>query len=236
MKKIVYILEINSNGCNYKLWLNGIRSDIQMSNMPIVYDLPVNHCLIKGLNQVKIELLPLAGNSELLDSSYVKIKVGRGELIDGQVPTRTIVKSIESPNLRELREANPENPIPSYTVNDSFTTQTDFENPLFEELIPLNTSIQELQKVYYELHNLLLSGDTAALLQRMKFKINVYANSYYNSIEEEIQNQREYLTTVIGKQLHDMNFENYNLSYFLDKKLVCIEDDEGGRSGNILDR
>jgi hypothetical protein len=224
---LIYQFQINTNACNYELWLNDIRVDIQMADNPIVYDLLVNPWLKTGNNNLKIIMLPISSNPELSHKAYFKIAIVKGIPTDGKMTTTDEVKRLGSPDFKEMKENNPDLILNRFELNDAFIPEIEYKNLVFESLVPLNTSREELTMVYRRLHNLFLEKDKTSILALLEFKIREYAKSIYDTYENQVNRQSIFLDEMFSNNIEPLDFSKYHMTSFLGNSLYCLEDDEG---------
>ncbi len=219
----IYQFEIDANGCNYELWLNDIRVDIQMSDHSIVYSLPVNQWIKKGKNCVEVSLVPLSNETKLSTKSYFKLKIVEAELNKGKADHPKVIVSWSSSDFPTLTN----NPLQGIKFPTYFEASITFDNMLFQSLEKLDLGFREVSSVYKKVHALFATKDLKGLLQLMDFKITEFSKSYYDSYEDEVQRQTFFIEDLFSKNLQPLEFKNYKIKYFMDQKIVCIEDKEG---------
>jgi hypothetical protein len=225
--KDIYQFEINSSGCNYEIWLNDIRIDIQLGDMPIVYDLPVNQWINNGENNLQIKILPLSDKSELEPKAYFKLIISQGSLFGKVFSKLYELKNIETPSFQELKQKSEGVDLSSFLLSYNFVTDFQYSNPVFSELNSFAINKAELVTFYKTISEYFQNEDLDALMGLMKFKMKGFSKSYQDRYEDELERQMFFLKDLFGKKIEPVNYEEYNIKYFLNNKIVCLEDKEG---------
>jgi len=222
--KYIYQIEIDSSGCNYELWLNYIRIDIQKTSHPITYDLPINQWIKNGNNTIKLVLLPLFDDSELLLESYLKVNIARKGVSNNNINEKVNIFQLQSPDLKKQKEISPNLILSNFIIKSEFEVQINFKNDIFYGLSKLSITLDELIDYYTYLYSLFLDKKKDKLLELMEFKMKQFSTVYNTSFGYEKNRQSAMLDVLFEKKLDPLNIEACSISFFLDKKIVCLED------------
>jgi hypothetical protein len=225
--KDIYQFEINSSGCNYEIWLNDIRIDIQLADVPIVYDLPVNQWIKRGRNKLEIKLIPLTGKAEIDLKACLKLNICQGNYSGKVFSKNKVLKNIETTSFIELKKKSKNVDLSKYLISENFDTDFQYTNPIFTELDSISIDKEELITLYKTLNSYFKNKDTLAILNLMEFKMKGFSKSYQDSYENELKRQLFFLKDLFGKKVEPVNYEGYNIKYFLNNNMVCLEDKEG---------
>ncbi len=227
LMKDIYQFEINSSECNYEIWLNDIRIDIQLADVPIVYDMPINQWVKRGRNKLEIKLIPLSGKAELNLKAYFKLNICQGNYSGKVFSKNKILKNIETTSFIELKQKSKNVNLSTYLISENFDANFQYSNPIFTELDSISINKEELITLYKTLNSYFKNKDTLAILNLMEFKMKGFSKSYQDSYENELERQLFFLKDLFGKKVEPVNYENYNIKYFLNNKMVCLEDKNG---------
>lgn len=75
-KEPYYLVEFNSSIVNFEIYINGMPAFIHHSGGAIFSQVPINHFILEsGKQNIKINVLPLKGNTNLKEDGSIKIKV-----------------------------------------------------------------------------------------------------------------------------------------------------------------
>lgn len=224
----VYILGIESNYCNYEIWINDIRVDIQTSNHPASYSFPINQWLLSDISELEIIIKPLNNSFELHNNAYLKttISVCSVSLID-ELENCKEISCLTSPEINTFK-INSVEPLTSYKGKITFKTNeivTLFNKA--PKLQLLSTDFYSVQNLYKEIFSLFQNKDELKLLRFLSNKTNHYASVYNERIEKKIQRTKTVLRDLFSKKIGALNFEGFHLQYYSYKRIVCLEDKDG---------
>ena len=225
--KDIYQLEINSSGCNYEIWLNEIRIDIQLWNRPIVYDLPINQWIKTGVNKLEIKILPLSKKAELESKAYFKITICQGTLVGKIFSKLKELKKIETPSFQELKQNSENIDISSYLLKENFEIDFLFSNSIFIGLNSISVKKEELILLYKSITSYFQNQDAVSLMSLMEYKMKGFSKSYQDSYSDERERQMIFLKNLFNKKIELVNYDDYSIQYFLKDKIVCLEDKVG---------
>jgi hypothetical protein len=227
--KDIYQFEINSSGCNYEIWLNEIRIDIQVWNRPIVYDLPINQWIKKGVNKLEVKVIPISGKPEISPKAYCKITIDQGTLSGKIFSKLKELKKAETPSFQELKQKTPDFDLSSYTVTENFDTNFLYSNGMFNDLNVVSIQKQELVTIYKTISNYFKNKDIGSLIGLIEYKMREFSKSYQDNYNDEVERQKIYLKDLFDKKSEPVNYDEYNVRYFLKNKIVCLEDSQGNQ-------
>lgn len=220
--KPIYQISIDTNLCNYELWLNDFKIDFQSYDHPMYFDLPVNHGLVKGENSLKMIMKPINDTENLHDNAYCKLKVIKSELSGNEeLIGREEILVFNSDKISDIKKTT-NGILPVYTKATVFTSAMDSIFSKFN-LMKLDVDFEMIQKLYYELHTLFRNKDEDTLLALIKPKIELYSYAYHDTTESEKLQARMILDDLFSKKVEALDFEKCTIRYYRDKRLVCIE-------------
>jgi hypothetical protein len=223
----IYQFDINTNGCNFELWLNDIRIECQMLDMPIVTDKTINRWLKSGSNKLKVILLPISSQEEIHDQAYVRIKIHRGDNIGGYVENKVEIASFNSPDFKHAKESQKGVPLKRHAISENFDTTINYENKIFSDLQPLSMSPKEIIKEFRSIIRLFKKQKTEEILDLMVFKFEEYAHVINKTMNQEEHRQRLMLKKLFNHEFIDVNLENYQLVNHMNGMIVSFEDEYG---------
>jgi hypothetical protein len=226
MKTLIQF-NINSTGCNYELWLNGIRIDIQMSNHSIVYNLPVNQWILNGENKLELSIFPFENQEEILDNAYFKLTVEQGTSNNEDFVKSSELLKLSTPPFSELKNKSPQIKLGIFKISESFDVNFLYVNGIFNSLNKLSITKEELIRTYKTLINLFEERSLDDIILLMKYKIIFFSYCYQDLEQDEIERQKFFLNYLFSKSVEPIDFEKYDLKLYLDGKIACLENKLG---------
>lgn len=227
MNQTYYTLQINTISACFDIKINDIPLYFDNQGKPTAAEFPINHLLINGLNILQVSISPAKHENEFVDHSKTEFEIYYRDINDLR-EKRQLLTSAKFPDYHtdeKLKKAL----IPSKT---EFQASLSLETPLWSTspVLKLNEqTINETMAVYREYFNALKSKNTEAILKLTNIKSKVYADSFYRSLNDQVNSMREALKEAFedpSNKLTDFDIQLKIPKLHAFGKLVTIMNDD----------
>lgn len=167
-KEPYYLVEFNSSIVNFEIFINDIPAFIHHSGGAIFSHVPINHFILEsGKQNIKINILPLKGNTNLKEDGFVKIKV-----FCYDSSTTNYENTIEAFRFEKVDFSEDNLPIKNLIKEFNADVNYKIEGWKNSTLLKDNLNKEEIKKYFKGLHTAFKEKNIENIFHEMKNKFN----------------------------------------------------------------
>lgn len=218
-KEPYYLVDFNSSICNFEIFINGMPAFTHNEGGSIASHTPINHFILKsGIQNIKINILPLKEESSLREDAFLKIKV-----FCYDSSTTNYEDIIEAFKYEKLDFSKSRLPIKN--LNIQFNAEVKYKIEGWQNSFPLSEYLDKESFLKYceDIYKLFKDQNIDLLYDEMKNKFNEIDTSLYLG---NFDNKME-LSHLLNGLNRDMFVlqefpSSFEMKLFADKKVCSL--------------
>jgi hypothetical protein len=210
MQQDVITIQIKAVAINFEIRINDIPLFTMRKGRPTVTEIPCNHLLLSGVNEITVTTRPTADNDGYPEHTEAVFECYQRPIDALRTERKLIGKVNFPPSLSKP-------PIKTATLNESTRIKISNEafNPLWSKAAVLEwdqEDLMEINNLYRQYEAALRKKDINEILKLTLEKDKHYANVFFSGLENQQQEQRDYYAALFeDKNFRLVPFENHNI-------------------------
>ncbi len=167
-KEPYYLMDFNSSICNFEIYINDMPAFIHKEGGSIASHYPINHFILEsGKQNIKINILPLKGNTHLKEDGFINIKV-----FCYDSSTTNYENTIEAFRFEKIDFS--ENNLPIKNFTKEFNAEVNYEIKGWKNsyLLKDNLNKEEIIKYFKVLYTAFKEKNIESIFHEMKNKFD----------------------------------------------------------------
>jgi len=224
-----YTAQLNMEGCAYDVRVNDGPLLENLRGLPVVVEIPMNHLLRSGANEISLRLRPPEGQAALDRDTKSSAIVYVRESGEDRERRREVAK-LEYPGAAPARSDGSDTVVTTtFPANVSFPLFRWFTAP---EIAANDNTRAELIAEHQRFHDLLAAKNIEAILAAVRERDREHAAAYYETLSEQVADTRRGFQLLLDEgeyTLRPPQLKNPRLRIFGNGRLARL-DLSNGRS------
>ncbi|HEX7871089.1 MAG TPA: hypothetical protein VF455_13355 [Chryseobacterium sp.] len=219
-----YLVDFNSSICNFDILINDMPAFSHHVGGAVSSHVPINHFILEnGLQNIKINVLPLKGEESLRNDGFITIKV-----FSYDASTDNYDNTVEAFKYEKLDFS--ENNLPVVNLTHDFKAEVNYLIDGWKNSEQFNTNTlnkYDVEKYFRFIHSLFKDRDIDKLHDEMKDRFDeIDTSMYLGVVDNKLELSNLFGELFGGKYVLDNFPEVTDVKFFGDGKICTLLDAE----------
>lgn len=214
-----YIVDFNSSVCNFDIFINDLPAFTHHVGGGISSHTPINHFILEsGIQNIKLNILPLKGETSLRSDGFFKIKIFSYDSSTGQYDNINEVFRYE----QDFSQSD----VPVKNVINEFKAEINYKIPgwqISESLDPESVNKNEIVSYFKLIYEMFKEKNIDGIYHEMKDKFGEIDTSLYlGNVDNKVELSTLFEELDGGKYILEEFPASTELMFFADNKVYTI--------------
>lgn len=219
-----YLVDFNSSICNFDIFINDMPAFTHHVGGAVSSHMPVNHFILdSGLQNIKINVLPLKGEDSLRPDGFITIKV-----FSYDASTENYENTVEVFKYEKLDFS--ENKLPVVNLTNQFKADVNYRIAGWKISESFNTDTVnkfEIEKYFKFIHSLFKEKNIEGIYSEMKDRFEeIDISMYLGTVDNRLELSKLFGELAGGKFVLDEFPASTNVKFFGDGNVCTLTDTE----------